>query len=118
MVLESNGRNEIDDINFHTALERIQSQAKAKNIRVTQHAHQEMVEEDISLDEILEAIYRGQILENYPKHRRGACCLLYGITSSGRPLHIVCTTALPVLIIITVYEPKAPKWITPTPRGR
>jgi hypothetical protein len=75
-----------------------------------------MVEEDILLDEVLEAIVTGQILENYPQHRRGACCLLYGLTQAGRPLHIVCTTVRPVLIIITVYQPKLPKWITPTQR--
>lgn len=96
--------------------DRIRDQAVADNIRVTQHAQQEMVEEDIALAEVSEAIIAGQILENYPEHRRGSCCLLYGITRGGRPLHVVCTTARPVLIIITVYEPKPPKWITPTRR--
>ena len=103
-------------IHFEAMLERIRSQAKAENLRITQHAQQEMVEEDITLDEVLEAIAEGQILENYPEHRRGACCLLNGFTRAGRPLHIVCTTARPVLIIITVYEPKPPKWVTPTQR--
>jgi hypothetical protein len=31
-------------------------------------------------------------------------------------VHVVCTTARPVLIIITVYEPRLPKWLTPTNR--
>lgn len=96
----------------------IHAQIDAENIRITQHAQQEMVEEDIGLDEVLEAISTGEILENYPEHRRGACCLLNGLTQKGRPLHIVCTTAQPVLIIITVYEPKPPKWITTTQRRR
>ena len=109
--------NEANHSELEAILEEIHAQAEAENIRITQHAHQEMVEEHISLDEILEAVSRGQILENYPKHRRGACCLLYGATRTGRPLHIVCTMARPVLIIITVYEPKAPKWVTPTQRG-
>ena len=104
--------------NLKAALEQIRSQADIENIRITQHAQQEMAEEDITLDEVLEAIATGQILENYPKHRRGACCLLNGITKKGRPLHIVCTTERPVLIIITVYEPKPPKWTTPTQRRR
>ena len=55
--------------------------------------------------------------ENYATHRRGACCLVGGTTRAGRPLHIVCTTAQPVLVIITVYEPKPPKWITPIQRS-
>ncbi|MBI4824225.1 MAG: DUF4258 domain-containing protein [Nitrospirae bacterium] len=97
-------------------LRRIRTQANAEDIRITLHAHQEMAEEDITLDEVLEAIASGDILENYPEHRRGACCLLNGLTKKGRHLHIVCTTAMPVLIIITLYEPKPPKWVTPAQR--
>jgi len=77
----------------------------------------EMAEERITLDELLEALNRGQILENYPVHRRGACCLLHGVTDTGRHLHVVCTTERPALIIITVYEPGPPKWVTPTERS-
>jgi len=98
-------------------LERIRAQARAEGIRFTQHAHQEMVEEDISLDDVLEAIDASQVL-NYAEHRRGPCCLLNGLTHGGRSIHVVCTTAQPLLIIITVYVPKPPKWITPTQRRR
>ncbi len=100
------------------ALEQLRRQAATENVRITQHAHREMVEEEITLDELLEAIVSGQVLEDYPEYRRGACCLVNGTTNEGRPLHIVCTTALPVLIIITAYEPKAPKWVTPVERNR
>jgi hypothetical protein len=110
--------SEIDTTDVEAVLRRIRVQAAAENIRITQHAQREMVEEDITFDEVLEAIATGQILENYPEHRRGACCLLNGFTHEGRPLHIVCTTTRPMLIIITVYEPKPPKWITPTQRRR
>lgn len=75
-----------------------------------------MAEEEILLDAVLEAMNSGEVLEDYPLHRRGACCLLLGITGEGRPLHIVCTTGQPLLIIITVYEPKPPKWATPKER--
>lgn len=108
--------SEFDVNNFEAVLERVQAQAEAENIRITPHAQQEMVDEEITLDEALQAITTGQILENYPKHRRGACCLLYGTTNTNRPVHIVCTTAQSVLIIITVYEPKPSKWVTPTQR--
>ena len=109
---------EMDVTDWGVILERIQTQAREENIRLTQHAQQEMIEEDTVLDEVLEAIAHGRILENYPQHRRGACCLLHGLTQAGRSLHIVCTTARPMLIIITVYVPQPPKWITPTQRRR
>lgn len=87
---------------MEAVLDRIRAQAAEEHIRLTQHAQQEMVEEEITLDEVLEAIASGRILENYPVHRRGACCLITGTTQPHRPLHIVCTTAQPMLIIITV----------------
>jgi len=103
-------------VELASALSRIKSQTAAGAFRVTQHAQQEMTEEDITLDEVLAAVQRSEILEHYPQHRRGACCLLVGFTEKGRPLHIVCTTARPLLILITVYEPKPPRWVTPRRR--
>ena len=105
-----------DATELETVLLRIKSQAASGDYRIAQHAQQEMVEDEISLDELLEAIRRGEILEHYPEHRRGACCLVYGPTDEGRPLHIVCTTAQPMLILITAYEPRPPKWRTPRER--
>ncbi|MBI1738474.1 MAG: DUF4258 domain-containing protein [Acidobacteria bacterium] len=98
-------------------LEMIRGQAARKELRLTAHAQAEMVEEEIALDEILQTLNSGRVLESYPEHRRGASCLIGGYTAAGRPLHVVCTTARPVLIIITVYEPKPPKWPTPEERG-
>ena len=99
-------------------LERVRDQARTNNVRITQHAQQEMTDEGISLDEVLEAISDGQVVEDYAQHRRGACCLLYGRTRAGRDVHVVCTTDRPTLIIVTVYEPRLPKWVTPTQRRR
>ena len=100
-----------------SVLTRIIEQARSGQVRITQHAQQEMVEEEILLDEVLEAIVKSKILEDYPDHKRGSCCLLGGATRTGRPLHIVCTTALRVLVIITTYEPLLPKWLSPTQRS-
>ena len=108
----------IDAHDLPAILRHIRELAAAEQMRVTQHAQQEMVEDDATLDDVLAAIQSGEILENYPEHRRGACCLLGGYTEQQRPLHVVCTTVHPVLIVITVYEPKPPKWATPTERGQ
>lgn len=97
--------------------QRIRSLAATEQVRITQHAQQEMTEEGVRLDEVLEALSSGRVLENYPEHRRGPCCLVHGVTRKGRELHVVCTSARPVLIVITAYEPRPPKWVTPTQRG-
>lgn len=90
----------------------------ADDVRVTVHAHQEMMEDEFSMADVLYALSNPTLLENYPNHKRGACCLVCGQNSSGRYIHIVCSTSLKLAVIITVYEPKPPKWITVFTRGR
>jgi hypothetical protein len=70
--------------NLTAVLERIQMQAASDRVRVTQHAQQEMIEEGFILDEVLGTIAAAQVLENYPEHRRGPCCLLVGYPGGSR----------------------------------
>jgi hypothetical protein len=99
-------------------LAKIRAQVAAQEIRFSQHAQQEMTEEGILLDQVLQVIAGARIIENYPDHRRGSCCLLYGVDQAGRNIHIVCTTGQSRLIIVTVYLALPPKWLTPTQRSR
>jgi len=98
------------------ALVRLRAQVAGGHLRVTQHAQQEMFAEAFTLDDVMAAIGSSQLVEDYPDHRRGSCCLLNGETAAGRPVHVVCTTGHPIVIIITVYEPLPPTWATPTQR--
>lgn len=72
--------------------------------------------EDIAVDDVLHALRDVTVLEEYQEDRRGASCLVLGYSPAGRPIHVVCTTSLPLLVLITVYEPKPPRWITPLRR--
>ena len=108
------------DVDVHDSdaiTSRLRKQCACDAIRITIHAHQEMVEEDISYDSMIRALSEGTVIESYPDHQRGPCCLVCGQDTTGRCLHVCCTTSLAVAIIITVYEPKAPKWVTPYKRG-
>jgi hypothetical protein len=107
----------IDSQNYDEIASLLSEQAQKGAIRVTVHAHQEMLEEDISLQEVYDVLLDAILIENYPEHRRGSCCLVCGKTSCGRYVHVVCTTTLETAIIITVYEPQPPKWPTPFERG-
>jgi len=106
-----------EPVDVVAALSVVRSQAMVGNVRLTRHALGEMTLRKIVLEELVEAIASGEILENYSKHQRGPCCLVSGATGAGRPLHVVCTTAQPVLIIITAYEPQMPKWKSPRERN-
>ena len=87
-------------------------------LMMTAHADVEAREEDISLQDIHEAIRNAEIIEDYPTHKRGPCCLIYGRVSSGRDLHLVITTEKIPPRVITVYEPRQPYWVTPRQRRR
>ena len=55
---------------------------------MTTHADEEAREENIPLQDIREAIANAEIIEDYPTHRRGPCCLLYARVRGGRDLHV------------------------------
>ncbi len=85
---------------------------------ISLHAQKERCEEEITIADIEDAILVGEIIEDYPKDKRGPSCLLLGYVRE-RPIHIV-LSILPNgwLRIVTVYIPKAPKWISPKQRRK
>ena len=103
---------------YATVVQHIRDRVAAGQVRITQHAQQEMVEDEILLDDLLSALAAPEVLEDYPGHRRGACCLVLGVLPDGGPVRAVCTTSLPILVVITVYRPMTPKWVTPRERGQ
>lgn len=98
-------------------IETIRSSLEKEGLLLTLHAADEMIEEDISAEEVNQAILNGTIIEDYPRHRRGSCCLVYGKTDLGRDLHTVVTSGKAPVRLITVYEPQPPYWTNPTQRG-
>jgi len=68
---------------FGEAMKRIREQVRKELLRFTLHAHQRMVEENVAVDEVVEALMNGEIVENYPEHKRGACCLVCGRRENG-----------------------------------
>ena len=86
-------------------------------IKISLHAAEEALAEEITRREIEAALCSATLLEDYPEWWLGPSCLIHGQTDSGRDLHVVVSySGLPVTII-TVYEPRPPKWTEPTRRG-
>jgi YgiT-type zinc finger domain-containing protein len=59
--------------------------------RYTVHGARQRIERRLSGEEIEEAIQSGEIIEDYPEHHYGPCCLILGYTRSGKALHLVCS---------------------------
>jgi hypothetical protein len=66
----------------------------------------------IHLEEVLQIIETGEIIEQYLDDTPYASCLLLGYTRSGRPLHLVCApvSAEERLIVVTTYQPDPIRW--------
>lgn len=97
----------------------IRRKVAAGELEFSQHALDKGIERRISLAEVLEAVGGGEIIEDYPDDKYGPSCLVLGLTSAGRALHVQCTyPSRPVLRIITLYEPDDVHWIDPRTRRR
>jgi hypothetical protein len=83
--------------------------ARLGKYRYTLHAAQRRIQRGVTREEIEEVLTRGDIIEEYPAHHYGPACLLFGRTTQGRALHILCSLRETV-DIITVYEPELTEW--------
>lgn len=78
----------------------------------SRHAVDQSLLRHITVQEIREAFYNGEVIEDYPTDKYGPSCLVFGITRQRRSLHIQCSYPSRQLIkIITVYEPDPARWI-------
>lgn len=90
-------------MNIELNIELIKNQVKAGVYKFTIHAIERFIERNISPEEVKEVIFSGEIIEEYPEHKYGSCCLIYGLTKEGRILHVQCS--IDPMWIITAYDP-------------
>lgn len=97
----------------------VRNKTRQRKVRLSHHAQVERVKENISTDDIMEALSTGQEVEAYPNDPRGASALIAGQDKQGRWIHVVCGNfGQEYLLVITVYLPQPPKWQDPSARGR
>jgi hypothetical protein len=91
-------------------LEHVREAVRQESHRFTVHAQMRMAERRILTTEVCEAILSqtAEVIEEYPTDKYGPSCLVYGVTRSGRVLHI---QANPQGVIITTYDPDPAEWI-------
>lgn len=89
---------------------KLQQLCNAKNIVLTEHARQRLVERKISIQDILQAIKTGKIIKQYEDDKPLASCLLLGITINQRPIHLVLSHDDEFIYLITAYYPNPIQW--------
>ena len=92
-------------------LEQIHNLSKAHKIQMTDHALKRANERSIDiLTDILPALKRSEIIEEYPNDYPYKSFLVIGKTSSEKYIHIVCAIGEDVVWIITEYFPNNIEW--------
>lgn len=83
-------------------------------VRITDHADEEAQADDLSLDEVFDSVFRGEVIEEYPDDRPFPSCLIYGNTTGGEPVHSVWAynSQTGWAALITVYRPDPGRWLT------
>ncbi len=82
------------------------------NIRITNHAYEEALNDDLTFDEILYSSVFGHIIEEYPEDTPFPSCLVFGRTFSDDPVHTVWAydDVRQISTLVTVYRPDTGMW--------
>ncbi len=90
----------------------IRRKVKIGQFEFSKHAVDQSIIRRIGMQELHDVIANGTVIENYPEDKYGPSCLILGMTSKKRPIHIQCSyPSRPILKIITLYEPDPVLWI-------
>lgn len=82
------------------------------------HAEERMAERGMTDVQVRETLLAGEIIEAYTEDLRGWSYLILGFPN-GQPLHVQVgyNRYRKLAIIITLYVPEPPKWVSPRQRG-
>ena len=93
-------------------IEEIRARFARDDFEFSKHATDQSILREISVQEIREAVSVGEVIEDYPDDKYGPSCLIFGLTTANRPLHLQCTHPSQATIkVITIYEPDPAEWI-------
>lgn len=93
-------------------IDEIREKVARDQFEFTQHATDQSILRQISVEEFREAVTNGEIIEDYPQDKYGPSCLILGFTQADKPLHIQCSYPSRLLVkIITLYQPDPQQWI-------
>lgn len=90
----------------------IRRKIKIGQFEFSKHAVDQSIIRSIGVQELHDVIANGIVIEDYPEDKYGPSCLIHGMTSKKRPIHIQCSyPSRPILKIITLYEPDPVLWV-------
>ena len=91
-------------------IEEIVQLCTKQSLRWTRHILERIFQRGIYIDDVMNALVNGVIIEQYPTDYPFPSCLVLGHTKAGKALHIVCGSNGTELWLITAYIPNPTEW--------
>lgn len=91
-------------------IELIKSLCNDNKLQWTNHILVRLLQRNIKITDVKEAILSGKIIEEYPDDYPHPSCLILCITLNKQFLHIVCGIDKNLLWLITAYKPSINEW--------
>ncbi len=83
------------------------------SVKISEHGYNELVEDALSVKEIVNGVKSAFVLEEYPNYPKGPCVLLLQKDRNNKPVHVVWGIAKgfkePV-VLVTAYRPDPERW--------
>ncbi len=94
-------------------IENIINSIRNSRVRITDHADEEAVDDNLTNEEIYSSVVQGEVIEDYPNDKPYPSCLVLGRDVSGEPIHSVWAYNPENLwsVLVTVYRPDPRRWI-------
>ena len=83
---------------------------RSENIIISLHGQLRLNERNITIDDVMNAIDSGEIIEQYPKDFPFPSCLILGLSVKDVYIHIVVSMSDDKIYLITAYIPSLDKW--------
>jgi len=92
------------------ATERRSALVERDEVVISGHARSRMFERNISTDELLDIVARGEVIEEYPDREPCPAALILGFINHTA-YHVVVAFCQNKLVIITAYLPEKENWV-------
>ncbi len=93
-------------------IELLRELCDGRHIIYSVHSLERLQERDIFRKDVVNAIRSGEIIEQYPDDTPYPSCLVFGYSTRGKALHVVCAYDGRHINVITAYYPSLDKFET------
>jgi hypothetical protein len=94
-------------------LEQVRDLIGDGEVRISEHAYDELVEDTLTVREVIAGVQDALVVEEYLDYPKGPCTLLLQQDQLGQPIHVV--WGIPKgynkpAVLVTAYRPSLDNW--------